>query len=149
MGQFINLDDPYITYDNNYIENKDNMSNYTGKDNKEDCIESDVSSRLWPSGFSRKAWEYNVELAKEAVKELKRFKKIADKIVALEEEYAAMSDEELASMTGKLKEMLEKLNISLAIYVVKSLALFLLCFSISLLILSISLIILLTLPIFE
>ena len=40
-------------------------------------------------------------------KELKRFKKIADKIVALEDEYAAMSDEELASMTGKLKEMLE------------------------------------------
>ena len=40
-------------------------------------------------------------------KELKRFKKIADKIVALEDEYAAMSDEELASMTGKLKDMLE------------------------------------------
>ena len=40
-------------------------------------------------------------------KELKRFKKIADKIVALEEEYTNMTDEELASMTDKLKAMLE------------------------------------------
>ena len=40
-------------------------------------------------------------------KELKRFKKIADKIVALEDEYSKMSDDELASMTDKLKEMLE------------------------------------------
>lgn len=38
-----------------------------GKDHPEDCIKSTVSSQLWPSGFSRGAWEYNVELAKEAV----------------------------------------------------------------------------------
>jgi len=38
-----------------------------GKDHPEDCIKSSASSQLWPSGFSRKAWEYNVELAKEAI----------------------------------------------------------------------------------
>ena len=38
-----------------------------GKDHPEDCISSSVSSRLWPSAYSRGAWEYNVELAKEAV----------------------------------------------------------------------------------
>lgn len=38
-----------------------------GKDNPEECIKSDVSTDLWPSAYSRKAWEYNVELAKEAV----------------------------------------------------------------------------------
>ena len=43
-----------------------NDSHY-GKDHPEDCIESGASSRLWPSAYSRKAWEYNVELAKEAI----------------------------------------------------------------------------------
>lgn len=38
-----------------------------GKDHPEDCIKSTVSSQLWPSAFSRDAWEYNVELAKEAI----------------------------------------------------------------------------------
>jgi len=38
-----------------------------GKDHPEDCISSNVSQQLWPSAFSRGAWEYNVELAKEAV----------------------------------------------------------------------------------
>lgn len=41
-----------------------------GKDHPEDCITSTVSSRLWPSAYSRGAWEYNVELAKEAVLEM-------------------------------------------------------------------------------
>ena len=41
-----------------------------GKDHPEDCIQSTVSSQLWPSGFSRGAWEYNVELAKAAVKDM-------------------------------------------------------------------------------
>lgn len=41
-----------------------------GKDHKEDCISSPVSSRLWPSAFSRGAWEYNVELAKQAIKDM-------------------------------------------------------------------------------
>ena len=38
-----------------------------GKDHPEDCISSTVSYRTWPSAYSRGAWEYNVELAKEAV----------------------------------------------------------------------------------
>ena len=38
-----------------------------GKDHPDDCISSTVSGRLWPSVYSRGAWEYNVELAKEAV----------------------------------------------------------------------------------
>lgn len=38
-----------------------------GKDHPEECIKSSVSSQLWPSAYSRKAWEYNVELAKEAI----------------------------------------------------------------------------------
>lgn len=41
-----------------------------GKDHPEDCITSTASSRLWPSAYSRGAWEYNVELAKEAVTEM-------------------------------------------------------------------------------
>lgn len=46
-----------------------NDSHY-GKDHPEDCINSNVSSRLWPSAYSRGAWEYNVELAKTAVKDM-------------------------------------------------------------------------------
>ena len=38
-----------------------------GKDHPEDCISSTVSSRQWPSAYSRGAWEYNVNLAIEAV----------------------------------------------------------------------------------
>lgn len=38
-----------------------------GKDNPEECIKSSASSRLWPTAYSRMAWEYNVELAKEAI----------------------------------------------------------------------------------
>ena len=41
-----------------------------GKDHPEDCITSTVSNRLWPSAYSRGAWEYNVELAKEAVQKM-------------------------------------------------------------------------------
>ena len=41
-------------------------------------------------------------------KELKKFQKIADKIVALEEKYSKMSDKELASITETLKAELEK-----------------------------------------
>ena len=37
-----------------------------GKDHPEDCI----SSTLWPSAYSRGAWYYNVELAKEAVEKM-------------------------------------------------------------------------------
>lgn len=41
-----------------------------GKDHPEDCIKSTASSRLWPSAYSRGAWEYNVELAKQAIKDV-------------------------------------------------------------------------------
>ena len=41
-----------------------------GKDHKEDCITSNVSWQTWPSAYSRGAWEYNVELAKAAVKDM-------------------------------------------------------------------------------
>ncbi len=41
-----------------------------GKDHPEDCITSPVSSQLWPSAYSRKVWEYNVELAKQAIKDM-------------------------------------------------------------------------------
>ena len=40
-------------------------------------------------------------------KELKKFRRIADKIVALEDEYSKKNDEELGNMTNVLKEMLE------------------------------------------
>ena len=46
-----------------------NDSHY-GTDHPEACIQSTVSSQLWPSGYSRGAWEYNVELAKAAVKDM-------------------------------------------------------------------------------
>ena len=39
-----------------------------GKDHPEDCITSNASSQLWPSAYSRGAWEYNVNLAIEAAK---------------------------------------------------------------------------------
>lgn len=41
-----------------------------GKDHPEDCITSPVSNQTWPSAYSRGAWEYNVELAKAAVKDM-------------------------------------------------------------------------------
>ena len=39
-----------------------------GKDHPDDCIVSGASSQLWPSAYARGAWEYNVNLAIEAVK---------------------------------------------------------------------------------
>ena len=41
-----------------------------GKDHPEDCITSPVSYQTWPSAYSRGAWEYNVELAKAAVRDM-------------------------------------------------------------------------------
>ena len=41
-----------------------------GADHPEDCIKSPVSQRLWPSAYSRGAWEYNVELDKQAIKDM-------------------------------------------------------------------------------
>ncbi len=41
-----------------------------GKDHKEDCITSPVSSQTWPSAYSRGAWEYNVMLEIATVKDM-------------------------------------------------------------------------------
>ncbi len=41
-----------------------------GKDHKDECITSNVSWQTWPSAYSRGAWEYNVELAKAAIKDM-------------------------------------------------------------------------------
>ena len=46
-----------------------NDSHY-GKDHPEDCIISPASYQAWPSAYSRGAWEYNVELAKSAIKDM-------------------------------------------------------------------------------
>ena len=46
-----------------------NDSHY-GTDHPEDCITSPVSYQTWPSAYSRGAWEYNVELAKAAIKDM-------------------------------------------------------------------------------
>lgn len=46
-----------------------NDSHY-GKDHPEDCIISPASYQAWPSAYSRGAWEYNVELAKAAIKDM-------------------------------------------------------------------------------
>ena len=41
-----------------------------GKDHPEDCISSRVNYGTWTSAYSRGVWEYNVMLAREAVKEM-------------------------------------------------------------------------------
>ncbi len=41
-----------------------------GQDHPEECINSPVSYQAWPSAYSRGAWEYNVELAKAAAKDM-------------------------------------------------------------------------------
>ena len=41
-----------------------------GNDHPEECISSPVSYQAWPSAYSRGAWEYNVELAKAAAKDM-------------------------------------------------------------------------------
>ena len=46
-----------------------NDSHY-GKDHPEECISSTASWQSWPSAYSRGAWEYNVELAKAAIKDM-------------------------------------------------------------------------------
>lgn len=66
-----------------------NDSHY-GKDHPEDCIKSSASSRLWPSAYSRNTWEYNVELAKEAI-ELMGFNEIQFDYVRFPEDAYNMS----------------------------------------------------------
>ena len=74
-----------------------------GLDNKEDCIESDVSSRLWPSAYSRRAWEYNVELAKEAV-DLMGFNEIQFDYVRFPEDAYKMSQSNKTDFKNKYNE---------------------------------------------
>jgi len=74
-----------------------------GKDHPEDCIKSTVSSQLWPSAFSRLAWEYNVELAKEAV-ELFGFNEIQFDYVRFPESAYEMSKSSKTDFKNKYNE---------------------------------------------
>ena len=79
-----------------------NDSHY-GKDHPEDCIKSSVSSQLWPSAYSRKTWEYNVELAKEAV-ELMGFNEIQFDYVRFPEAAYNMSKSSSTDFKNTYKE---------------------------------------------
>lgn len=79
-----------------------NDSHY-GKDHPEDCIKSSVSSQLWPSAYSRGAWEYNVELAKEAV-ELMGFNEIQFDYVRFPEQAYNMSKSSSTDFKNTYKE---------------------------------------------
>ena len=74
-----------------------------GKDHPEECIESSVSSRLWPSAYSRLAWEYNVELAKEAV-DLMGFNEIQFDYVRFPEDAYNMSKSSGTDFRNKYNE---------------------------------------------
>lgn len=74
-----------------------------GKDHPEDCIKSSVSSQLWPSAFSRNAWEYNVELAKEAI-DLMEFNEIQFDYVRFPEAAYNMSQSETTDFKNKYNE---------------------------------------------
>ena len=74
-----------------------------GKDHPEDCIKSSVSSQLWPSAFSRNAWEYNVELAKEAI-DLMKFNEIQFDYVRFPEAAYNMSQSETTDFKNKYNE---------------------------------------------
>ena len=74
-----------------------------GKDNPEECIKSSVSSRLWPSAYSRLAWEYNVELAKEAI-DLMGFNEIQFDYVRFPEDAYNMSKNGNTNFRNKYDE---------------------------------------------
>jgi len=74
-----------------------------GKDHPEECIKSPVSSRLWPSAYSRLAWEYNVELAKEAV-DLIGFNEIQFDYVRFPEDAYNMSKNSNTDFRNKYNE---------------------------------------------
>ena len=74
-----------------------------GKDHPEDCIKSSVSSRLWPSAYSRGAWEYNVELAKEAI-DLMGFNEIQFDYVRFPEDAYNMSKSTNTDFKNKYNE---------------------------------------------
>ena len=47
-------------------------------------------------------------------KELKRFNKIADEIIAKEDEYKALTDDELKNKTNEFKKRLKNANVNLS-----------------------------------
>lgn len=79
-----------------------NDSHY-GKDHPEDCISSAVSSRLWPSAFSRGAWEYNVALAIQAIKDM-GFNEIQFDYVRFPEDAYNMSKNSQTDFKNKYNE---------------------------------------------
>ncbi len=79
-----------------------NDSHY-GKDHPEECISSPVSYRLWPSAFSRGAWEYNVELAKAAVEDM-GFNEIQFDYVRFPEDAYNMSQNSRTDFKNKYNE---------------------------------------------
>lgn len=79
-----------------------NDSHY-GKDHSEDCIDSPVSQRLWPSAFSRGAWEYNVALAKQAIDDME-FNEIQYDYVRFPEDAYNMSQNSNTDFKNKYNE---------------------------------------------
>ena len=79
-----------------------NDSHY-GKDHPEDCITSPVSQRLWPSAFSRGAWEYNVALAKQAIDDM-GFNEIQYDYVRFPEDAYNMSQNSNTDFKNKYNE---------------------------------------------
>lgn len=79
-----------------------NDSHY-GKDHPEDCIDSPVSQRLWPSAFSRGAWEYNVGLAKQAIDDM-GFNEIQYDYVRFPEDAYNMSQNSNTDFKNKYNE---------------------------------------------
>ena len=79
-----------------------NDSHY-GKDHPEDCISSTVSSRLWPSGYSRGAWEYNVALAIQAIDDM-GFNEIQFDYVRFPEDAYNMSQNSNTDFKNKYNE---------------------------------------------
>lgn len=74
-----------------------------GKDHPDECIKSSASSRLWPSAYSRLAWEYNVELAKEAI-DLMGFNEIQFDYVRFPEDSYNMSTSSSTNFQNKYNE---------------------------------------------
>ena len=74
-----------------------------GKDHPEECIKTNVSSQTWPSAYSRLAWEYNVELAKEAV-DLMGFNEIQFDYVRFPEQSTKMSKSSSTDFRNKYNE---------------------------------------------
>lgn len=74
-----------------------------GKDHPEDCIKSNASSQLWPSAYSRGAWEYNVELAKQAIHDM-GFNEIQFDYVRFPEQAYNMSQSSSTDFKNKYEE---------------------------------------------